>query len=264
MTLTARRLVTRLGDRTILDGLDLDLAVGEFVGLIGPNGAGKSTLLRTLAGVLPHQGEVRFADRRLDGGDGRRRALTIGYLAQTREIAWPIAVAELVALGRLPHRTPFAGETSADRAAIAEALRLTSLEALADRRVDRLSGGELARVLLARVLAQATPVLIADEPAAGLDPAHQVSTMQIFSDLARAGRGVLASLHDLTSAARWCDRLILISHGRVVAEGRPEAVLTADRLAEVYGVEARIDRDDDGLRVTPLRLVEPVTTGATR
>jgi iron complex transport system ATP-binding protein len=255
MTLGARRLVTRLGDRRVIDGLDLDLATGEFVGLIGPNGAGKSTLLRTLAGILPHDGEITFCGTSLDAKSGRERALTVGYLAQNREIAWPIAVAELVALGRLPHRAPFAGETAADRAAVAEALRLTGLEPLAERRIDRLSGGELARVLLARVLAQETPVLLADEPAAGLDPAHQVSTMQIFSDLARAGRGVLVSLHDLTSAARWCDRLILVADGRVVAEGRPESVLTAERLAAVYGIEARIENDADGFSVTPLRLV---------
>jgi iron complex transport system ATP-binding protein len=264
MSLTATGIVTRLGERRILDGLDLRLDVGEFVGLIGPNGAGKSTLLRTLAGILPHDGDLDLDGRPLVAWTGPERARRVGYLAQTRDVAWPLAVAEVVGLGRLPHRSPFARETEADRAAVARALRLTRLEGLADRRADALSGGEVARMLLARVLAQETPYLLTDEPAAGLDPAHQVATMQIFADLAADHHGVLASLHDLTLAARWCDRLILIERGRIVAEGRPEAVLTAERLAAVYGIEARIDSDAGGLTVAPLRLVERPPEEATR
>lgn len=255
MRLVAEKLTVRFAGRRILDGLDVALEPGECVGLIGPNGAGKSTLLRALAGMLPFQGAVMLDGRSLAAWSSRERACRVGYLAQGREVAWPIDVAEVVALGRLPHRAPFAQDNEADRAAVAEALRLADIEALAERPADALSGGEVARMLLARLLAQQTPILLADEPAAGLDPAHQLATMQIFADLARTGRGILVSLHDLTLAARWCDRLILMQEGSIVAAGAPEQVLTADRLAAAYGIEARIDRDGDGMIVVPLRLV---------
>ncbi|MBS1181454.1 MAG: hmuV [Proteobacteria bacterium] len=255
MILTAHDLVVRLGDRTILHGVDLRLETGEFVGLIGPNGAGKSTLLRALAGTLPRRGTLVLEDRPLAGYSVRERARRIGYLAQDRHVAWPLTVTEVVGLGRLPHRAPFSRESDADRLAVARALRITRLEDLAGRRADALSGGEVARMLLARLIAQETPVLLADEPVAGLDPAHQLATMQVFADFARAGHTVFASLHDLTLAARWCHRLVLMAGGRIVAQGPPETVLTPERIAEIYGIEARVDRNADGLIVVPLRLV---------
>lgn len=255
MKLSAHDLAVRVANRTILQAIDLTLEPGEFVGLIGPNGAGKSTLLRTLAGALPHGGELTLGDRPLAGYSARERARRIGYLGQDRHVAWPLIVADVVGLGRIPYRVPLSRESDADRQAVARALRLTNLEDLASRPSDRLSGGEVARMLLARLIAQETPILLADEPIAGLDPAHQLATVQIFADMARAGHTVLASLHDLTLAGRWCDRLILLEGGRIVAQGAPEAVLTPERIAETYGVEARFDSDADGLIVVPLRLV---------
>lgn len=255
MTLIASGLTARLGRRAVLHGLDFTLPEGAFVGLIGPNGAGKSTLLRVLAGLLPHGGTVTLSGEPLDRLSAARLARRIGYLAQKRDVAWALPVADVVALGRLPHRAPFAGESAADRAAIERALAETDLGALRDRPADALSGGETARMLLARVLAQETPIVLADEPTAGLDPAHQVSLMQTFAGLARQGRTIVASLHDLGMAGRWCDRLILLDRGLVVADGPPVEVLTAERLAAVYGIEARIERDETGLTVSPIRLV---------
>ncbi|TBW36759.1 ABC transporter ATP-binding protein [Siculibacillus lacustris] len=252
-----RGLGARLGDRRVLDGIDLDLAAGEFVGLIGPNGAGKSTLLRVLAGLLSHDGSVRIDGRPIGDLTPRERALRIAYLSQTHDIAWPMPVAEVVALGRLPHRGPFAPPTDADRRAIAEALAATGLEALRDRPAQRLSGGETARVLLARALAQATPILLADEPTGGLDPAHQLASMRTFADLAGRGHTVVASLHDLGLAARWCRRLLLVDRGRLVADGPPETVLTVENLAAVYGIVAHLGHDGVGPVIVPTHLIAP-------
>ncbi len=255
MKLSAHDLAVRVANRTILQTIDLTLEPGEFVGLIGPNGAGKSTLLRALAGAMPYGGELTLDGRPLAGYSARERASRIGYLGQDRHVAWPLTVADVIGLGRIPYRAPLSRESDADRQAVARALRMTHLEDLASRHSDRLSGGEVARMLLARLIAQETPILLADEPIAGLDPAHQLATMQIFADMARAGHTVLASLHDLTLAGRWCDRLILLERGRIVVQGSPRAVLTPERIAETYGVKARFDSDADGLIVVPLRLI---------
>lgn len=253
--LSTRSLGVRLGDREILRNLNMDLGPGSFVGLIGPNGVGKSSLLRACAGVLRHSGEVLFDGRRRADWSHAERVGLLGYLAQSREIAWPMSVTDVVALGRLPRRGPFAGPSASDAEIVARTLRRTNLEALAERPVDRLSGGETARVLLARALAEETAILLADEPIAGLDPAHQLTTMQTFADLVREGRTVLASLHDLSLAARFCDRLIVLAGGRIVADGTAEDTLTADLLARVFGMEADVVRRSDGLCIVPLRAI---------
>ncbi|KPL55368.1 ABC transporter [Prosthecomicrobium hirschii] len=253
--LETRALCVALDGRPVLDRIDLALQAGEFVGLIGPNGAGKSTLLRALAGLLPTRGGTIVLDgrplARLPAGARARR---IAYVAQAREVAWSLDVEAVVGLGRLPHRAAFAPETRGDRAAIDAALATMALDGLRGHRVDRLSGGELARVLIARALAQDAELLLADEPAAGLDPAHQIALMTVFRRLAGAGRTVLASLHDLNLAARWCDRVIVLAGGRIVATGAPEAVLDARLLASVYGIEAHVDRDPGGLLLVPTGL----------
>jgi iron complex transport system ATP-binding protein len=228
----------RLGGKAVLHGLDLSVEAGEFVGLIGPNGAGKSTLLRSALGLLPYSGTVL-----LDGADvaalpARGRAEKAAYLAQEREIAWAVPVETVVALGRAPHRRGFAAPGPRDDAIVEEAMRRMDVAAFRDRIATDLSGGEKARVLTARALAQDTPLLLADEPTAGLDPAHQIALMRVFRELAASGRGVVASLHDLGLAARWCSRLVLVAKGCVVAKGRPEEVLTPERLRDVYGVTA--------------------------
>ncbi|HXG28067.1 MAG TPA: ABC transporter ATP-binding protein, partial [Nevskiales bacterium] len=166
---------------------------------------------------------------------------------------WPMPVAQVVALGRLPHRAPWARVPPADAAAVQRALQAADVAHLADRPVTQLSGGERARVLLARALAVEARVLLADEPTAGLDPAHQLGVMEVLRRRAQSGAGVVVVLHDLTLAARFCDRLLLLGEGRVVADGAAEQVLTEQNLAQVYGIEAHRAAGAEGLLVVPLR-----------
>jgi iron complex transport system ATP-binding protein len=230
MTLLDLRLLTvRRGLCPVVEKVNLTVGAGEFVGLIGPNGAGKTTLLRAALGLLPHDGGSNLA--RLSPA---ARAREVAFLPQARDIAWPVDVETLVSLGRGPHLTGRMGD--ADRAAVDRALVRMGLENYRTRTATALSGGEQARVLIARALAQDTPLLLADEPVAGLDPQAQIKTMQVFADLAREGRGVVASIHDLGLAARHCTRLILLSQGALVADGSPRDVLTDDNLAQVFGV----------------------------
>lgn len=233
--------VARRG-RAILANVDLDVGEGEVVGLLGPNGSGKTTLMRAALGLHPATGTVLLGGTPLELLPRRAQAARAAYVPQEHEIAWPVSVAALVGLGRLPHRSSLAE----DGAAVSEALALMELGHLAERSATQLSGGERARALVARALAQRAPLILADEPTAGLDPAHAISFMAILRRLVSGGRGALVSLHDLGLAARWCDRIVLLNQGRVVADGCPLTVLTANRLAEVYGVTAFIGSDADG------------------
>ncbi len=241
----------RLGSAEVLKDISLRLTAGEFVGLLGPNGAGKSTLLRTSLHLVPYDGSVMIDGHRSSTLKPAERARLIAYIAQEREVAWPLSVEALVALGRSPHRGPFSALTAADFAAIEGALERMDIKRLRKRVVGSLSGGERARVLIARALAQETPILIADEPTAALDPAHQLALMEIFQDLAREGRIVLASMHDLALAARGCTRIILMHGGQVVADGTPRAALTRKNLATVYGIGAEISDTESGLSIVP-------------
>jgi iron complex transport system ATP-binding protein len=249
--LEARNLSVSLGGREILHRIDLVVPPGSFVGLIGPNGAGKSTLMRALAGLVAFSGEVRVGDRSLDGLRGTARAREVAYMAQTRDVAWPMSVEDVIALGRLPHRPPFTGPSQRDRDVIDRVVTELDLAGLRARRATELSGGETARVMTARVLAQDTDIIIADEPTAGLDPAHQLNLMKIFSDLSDKGRTVIVSLHELGLAARWCRRLVLLDQGRIRADAAPEEVLTAENLKSVYHIDAFVGRDAGGLLLVP-------------
>ncbi len=244
-----------LGQRRVLSDVSFRVDEGEFVGLIGPNGAGKSTLLKTLLGLIASQGTITIADREAATITARERAAQIAYVAQEHEIAWAIPVETVVALGRTPHRPGFAAPSQADLAAVEQAMRRMEVDAFRDRAATNLSGGEKARVLIARALAQETPLLLADEPTAGLDPSHQITLMRLFADLARQGRSVVASLHDLGLAARWCSRLILLDRGRIVADGPPDTVLTAESLGSVYGVEAYFGVAAGRAVIQPLDLI---------
>jgi iron complex transport system ATP-binding protein len=258
MTLIALDAVTvRRGPCPVVDGVSATVAPGELVGLLGPNGAGKTTLMRAALGLIPAAGSIRLGGRPLAQLSVRERALLAAYLPQEREIAWPVRVETLVGLGRTPHLPPGRAPGPADRAAIEAALGRMDLLAFRDRAATELSGGERGRALIARALAQEAPLLLADEPAAGLDPAHQLQLMAALRDLAAAGRGVLVSLHDLGLAARWCGRLILMDRGRLVADGPPEAVLTPEGLAAVYGITAHLSRDEHGPLILPTGLARP-------
>lgn len=254
--LSVRRLDVALQGRPVLRDVSFDLSSGELVGLIGPNGAGKSSLLRAVMGLLPAKGEISIGGQDARQLSASQRALNMAYVAQSRDVAWPLTVDTLVALGRSPHLGPFAPLAAADATAVDTALRRMDVDALRHRRSTELSGGELARVLVARALAQETPLLLADEPTAGLDPAHQIGLMQLFAELAVHGRSIIASTHDLGLAARFCTRLILLCQGRLIADGPPEAVVTAENLRSVYGVEAFFDRTDGGMVVLPTGLAK--------
>lgn len=248
--LAISRVTVRRGPCPVVDDVSLDLAPGECVGLIGPNGAGKTTMMRAALGLIRHSGTSSLA--RLNAAE---RARTAAWLPQMREIAWPLSVEALVGLGRTPHLGPGQRMGAADRAAIAHALARMDLTGYEARRATELSGGEQARVLIARAVAQEAPVLIADEPVAGLDPAHQITTMRLFAGLAAEGRLVLAALHDLGLAARFCTRLLLMHQGRLVADGNPREVLSQANLARVFGLRAYMAETPDGPIVQPVEVV---------
>jgi len=256
MRLSARSVSVSLSGRQVLEDVGLELREGEVAGLIGPNGSGKSTLMRALAGLLPAAGTIEIGGRAVAALPAAERARIVAHLPQARVIGWPLGVENLVQLGRHPWLGFGRGPGPRDREICREAMELMDVTHLAARIVTELSGGEQARVLAARAVAQDTPLLIADEPASGLDPAHQMTMMMALRELAARGRGVLVSLHDLGLAARWCDRVLVLDDGRIVAEGEPEAVLTAERLKQVFGIRAHIGRDADGLLLAPTGLAQ--------
>jgi iron complex transport system ATP-binding protein len=239
-------LSVQLDGTTIVDGATLELKSGELTVLIGPNGAGKTTLVRALAGLLSAEGTIELDGRPLDTLTARERARRIAYLPQGHVFHWPMAVAAVVALGRYPHADAFSPLSDADRSAVERALLATGCGAFAARPVTTLSGGERARVALARALAGEAPILLADEPTVSLDPRHQLVVMELLARAAHDGGAVLAILHDLTLAARFADRVLIMDRGRLIAEGPPRAVFTPARIASVFGVEAVIADSEDG------------------
>lgn len=246
-SITANGLSIRRNGRDALRDVSFTLRRGECVGLIGPNGAGKTTLLRAAFGLERCEGQSSLAA--LSASD---RARLAAYLPQGRVIAWPVPVHDLVALGRLPY-VERGTRLPTDVADMVDAvLNQLDLAGFAERDATALSGGETARVLLARALVQQTPFILADEPAAGLDPAHQISVMRLFHERAAKGQGVLVTCHDLTLAARFCARLIVLRDGELVAEGSPEQVLTPELLADVFGVSARVEATAQGLHLSQM------------
>jgi iron complex transport system ATP-binding protein len=235
-TLTIDKLNFRHGARPILTAIDLTLAAGSITAILGPNGAGKSTLLACMAGLLqPQHGAIEIDGRSISTMHGPERARRIAFLQQTPEIAWPIDVETLVGLARIPH----AGTVSdaQNQAAVARAMQLTATAQWAKRVVNHLSGGERARVLLARILAGESNWILADEPFTGLDPAHQFEAVELLRAFARQGGGVVLTIHDLSLAARIADRIVVLNEGRIAADGSPEAALNPALLREVYGVD---------------------------
>ncbi|MDK3074702.1 ABC transporter ATP-binding protein [Sedimentitalea sp. JM2-8] len=238
-----------LRGRPILRDIAFDIGGGELVGLIGPNGAGKTTLMRAALGLIGSVGHSSLAALA-----PAQRGRAVAWLPQAREIAWPVDVQTVVSLGRMPHMSTGQRMTGADRDAVDSALEQMGLTELRQRTATRLSGGEQARVLIARTLAQETPLLMADEPIAGLDPAHQISTMETFAELARKGRSVFVSLHDLGLAVRHCTRLIVIDRGGVVADGPPRALLSPDLIRKTFGITAWFQDTPEGLVFQPLEV----------
>ena len=236
--LSARDVTVRLGTREIVRNASLALNAGELVALVGPNGAGKTTLIRALARLIPADGAITLGGKPLASLKPRERARAIAYLPQGHVFHWPMSVAAIVMLGRAPHADTFSAVTPDDRAAVTRALAMTETEAFANRAVTTLSGGERARVALARALATQAPVLLTDEPTAALDPRHQLTVMELLRQAARAGSAVLAITHDLTLAARFADRVAVMDRGAIVADSTPAEAMSAERLASVFGIES--------------------------
>lgn len=238
--LNAENLSVRLGDKAVLDGVGAAFAPGLVTAVVGPNGAGKSTLLDCLAGLRkPDAGRVTLEGRALRDLPSRERARRIAYLPQNAEIAWAVNGRTFVGLGRTPYVGAW-GLTVEDRAAVDRAMAVTGVEAFADRVVSTLSGGERARILIARALAGDPQWLLADEPLAGLDPGHVLDACDLFRRLAdEEGRGIVITLHDLDAALRMADRVIVLAEGRVLADGAPVEALSPEVLKAAYGVEAR-------------------------
>lgn len=252
--LCARGVVAGFGDRDVLRGIDLAVAEGEVLGLIGPNAAGKTTLLRVLAGLLkPAHGDIRLDGRPIAEIPRREIARHLAYLEQDPTAHWPMTVRNLIAIGRLPHLGPWRRAALEDGAAVQAAMVEADIAHLADRPATMLSGGERARVMLARALAGAPHLLLADEPVARLDPYHQIHVMELLRGLADRKAGVVVVLHDLSLAARFCDRLVLLADGGTQAEGAPAEVLTAENLERVYGVTAELGHRDGEFFVIPWR-----------
>ena len=255
--LAIRNLHASLGGARIIRDVSLDIPGPGFVGLVGPNGAGKTTLIRAIASLIPYEGEISIDGSPTSTETSLNLARKLAYLAQNAESHWPIEVSRLVALGRLPYLEPLRKMREADEMAVERAMELADVARYRGRDVMTLSGGERARVLLARALAVEAPLLLADEPVASLDPYHQLRIMEVLENYAKkSGRIVVAVLHDLSLAARFCDRLVLLHEGKLRAEGPPETVLTNENLEAVYRVKVFSGREGGTRYVVPLSRTE--------
>jgi len=226
------------GPCDVLQSLNAEAASGELIALIGPNGCGKSTLLKTLCGIItPSSGSIRIGDKNINALSLKARARIIAYLSQSREAVPSMSVDDVVRIGRAPYRGGLGKISANGEAAILSALERTQSNIFAARRFDGLSGGEQARVLLARALAVEAPILLADEPIAALDPFYQLSMMDILKMEAATGKTVITALHDLSLAAEFADRIWMMHQGKIIADGKPKDVLNAENLKTVFGIK---------------------------
>jgi iron complex transport system ATP-binding protein len=246
MSLTVRNLSFAHDRQPTLGGIDAAFTTGKLSVILGPNGAGKSTLLACLAGLLkPDLGAVHLDNADVAGLPPTARARAIGLLPQGAETHWAITSEALVALGRIPHMRG-AGPSAEDHRAVAAAMSATATQSIAQRPVTQLSGGERARVLLARVLAGEPQWILADEPLANLDPGFQLDILNLLRQQAESGKGVIAVLHDLHHAVRFADHILLLHQGKLFAQGSVDEVITVGNLAEVYGIDANLFKDEEG------------------
>lgn len=248
------RVSAERGGIEVLHEVDLSIAAGAWVSLVGPNGSGKTTLLHALAGLVPATGDIRVADVIPGRSSRRATARAVALMPQRPVVPEGVTVRDLIHLGRTPHIARFGSETLCDRKIVDRVVARLELEEFTARSATELSGGELQRVVLARALAQQPRVLLLDEPTSALDIGHQQQVLDLVDSLRREeGLTVVAAMHDLTSAAQYGERLILLDRGRMVADGPPAEVLTVERIAEVYGARVEVLDRRDGRAVLPLR-----------
>lgn len=240
--------------RTILLPLDLDLVAGKTIGLIGHNGSGKSTLVRLLARqIRPSTGQILFDGRLLETWSNREFARQLAYLPQQTPVPAGTSVRELVKFGRYPWHGPLGTFGRLDEEKVGEALELTRMTTFADRSVETLSGGEQQRAWIAALVAQDTKCLLLDEPISALDIAHQIAVLDLVHQLTRArGLSVVMVLHDVNMASRYCDEIIALRDGSLIARGSPREIMTPDHLKRIYGVDFNIHHPDDGGRPSAL------------
>ena len=241
MQLSAENLTAGYGKKNILNGLTLTLPAGKITALIGPNGCGKSTLLKCFSRLLtPASGTLYLGGEALSALPGRQLARKLALLPQQHSAPEGISVRELVGYGRSPWLNMWGRLGQQDKAAVERAMQETNITDLAEKRVSELSGGQRQRAFLAMVLAQDTPLILLDEPTTYLDINHQVELMRLMVELKRQGKTVVTVLHDLNQASRYCDHLVVLASGRVMAQGAPEAVMKPELLKTVFSVEAEI------------------------
>ena len=248
-------------DQTVLDGLDLEVRDGDRVGVVGPNGSGKTTLIRLVSGVLPPGGgRIQVDGTDLADLSRRSRARLVSVVPQSPQLPLSFSVMELVLMGRNPHLKLLQWERQSDIEVALRAMELTETRHLAGRALATLSGGERQRAVIAMALAQESPLMLLDEPTSSLDLAHQVSVMDLVRDVQeKQGGAVLVAMHDLTLAALYCHRLVLLADGKCFAQGPPEVVLTRENISRVYGSDVHVLSHPRG--GTPVVLPVPDTGG---
>jgi iron complex transport system ATP-binding protein len=253
-SIALERVVVEAGGRRLVDDVSLTIEPGSWVSLLGPNGAGKTTLLRVLAGLRRFSGTVRLGGRSLAELGRREAARQVALVPQIPILPPAMSVGDYVLLGRTPHLGVLAREGAGDRRAASDALGRLELDALAERALASLSGGELQRAVLARALAQAAPILLLDEPTTALDIGHQQQVLELVDELRHDHHlTVVATMHDLTLAAQYGDRVALLDDGKLLATGTASEVFTEPGLAALYGARVRVLRDGDSLVVVPVR-----------
>lgn len=244
-----------LEGETILNDVSVNIQEGETVGLIGPNGAGKSCLLKSILGLLDFKsGKISIDNKNIKDLSLKERARKMAYAAQGAPVYWPLTAETVVGLGRVPHLNPWQKLSADDQFAIEYAMERTDCINLRERLVTTLSGGERARVLLARVLATGAKYILADEPVASLDPSHQLQVMKILSRLSKSGHGILVVLHDLNHALRYCDRIILLDKGKIIGQDTPAKILNDDNLQEIFGISAARWSENGHNFISPLHI----------
>jgi len=243
--LTINNLSVMIDKIELVSNLSFDVFAGEVLGVIGPNGAGKSTLLAALAGIQKFsQGNIELDGDPIHTLSSFQRAQTISWIEQTGQVHWPLSVERLVMLGRIPHLPAWGKPTAQDKRAVETALHDADCQTLRTRKIATLSGGERARVLLARALAAEPSLLFADEPVSALDLSHQLQTMQLLKNFSTNGNSTVVVMHDLSLAARYCDRLLLLHNGELKACGQAADVLTEQNIEAVYGVSVATGCDE--------------------